>query len=340
MTTDSVAPLPLVFSGTESAPDPRDWLSAIIAGSDDAIISKNLEGNIQSWNASATRLFGYTAEEVIGRPITILIPDDRLDEEPRIIAAIREGKRVEHFETKRRRKDGSLIDLSLTISPIRNASGVIVGASKIARDITERRKAQEAQSLILSEMRHRIKNLFTLTGGIVALGERSGADKDEVLHTVRDRLAALARAHDLTMADHGDDGLGEREVSLADLLEAVLRPYEGLVEAEVKVNHVVTGRALSNIALLLHELATNAAKYGCLSVLEGHLEVHIEERDDELGLVWVETGGPQINPPETTGFGSRLQTGLVSALGATLNRDWRPEGLCVTLTLPKAALAG
>lgn len=114
----------------EYTPDPRDWLAAIIEGSDDAIISKDLSGIIRSWNPGAARLLGYRSEEMIGRPITVLIPADRIDEEPHIIEEISRGRRVEHFETVRRRKDGSLIDLSLTISPIRDTSGHIVGASR------------------------------------------------------------------------------------------------------------------------------------------------------------------------------------------------------------------
>jgi PAS domain S-box-containing protein len=115
-------------------------LSAIVDSSDDAIISKSLDGIITSWNKSAERLFGYTAEEVIGQSITILIPPDRLDEEPEIISKLKRGERVDHFETFRRRKDGSLVDISLTISPVRDGSGKIIGASKVARDITESKK--------------------------------------------------------------------------------------------------------------------------------------------------------------------------------------------------------
>jgi PAS domain S-box-containing protein len=335
--------LPTVKSGsmssasydTESGPDPRDWLAAIIAGSDDAIISKDLAGNIQSWNAAAARLFGYGADEVIGRPITILIPEDRLDEEPQILAAIRRGERVDHFETQRRRKDGLLIDLSLTISPIRNSGGVIVGASKIARDITQRRQAEESQRLLLHEMQHRIKNLFALTAGIVSLSGGTGMSSEDVVHTIRERLNALARAHDLTMADLGDAEFADRATSLSALLDAILRPYEDQTLIMASADMEVSNKALSNIALLLHELATNAAKYGCLSTPEGRLVVRVEEHADDLVLTWTETGGPKVVRPQTTGFGSRLENGLVLALSARVERDWRAEGLVVVIRMPK-----
>ena len=123
---------------------PADLLyEAIVDSSDDAIVSKNLQSIVISWNKGAERIFGYRAEEMIGQSISKLFPPDRLDEETRIVARLQQGDRVDHFETKRQRKDGELIDVSLTISPIRNAEGVIVGASKIARDITEQKRAQQ-----------------------------------------------------------------------------------------------------------------------------------------------------------------------------------------------------
>ncbi len=128
-------------------------LGAIVDSSDDAIISKDLTGVITSWNKGAERLFGYQADEVIGKSITILIPPDRLSEEPDILSRLRRGERVDHFETIRRRKDGSLLDISLTISPVKDGQGNIIGASKIARDITERKRAEAA--LVASEGRFR-----------------------------------------------------------------------------------------------------------------------------------------------------------------------------------------
>ena len=123
----------------------QSLLTAIVQSSDDAIVSKDLNSIVTSWNPAAERMFGYSAAEMVGRSIRAIIPDDRQYEEDDVIARIRAGRIVEHFETVRRRKDGSLIDISLTISPVRDASGVIVGASKIARDITERLRARAVE---------------------------------------------------------------------------------------------------------------------------------------------------------------------------------------------------
>src|SRR6202521_6312824 len=113
-------------------------LADIVDSSDDAIVSKTLDGVITSWNKSAERLFGYTREEAVGQHITLIIPKDRRDEEVKIVERLRRGERVDHFETVRVRKDGTLLDLSLTISPLKDSAGRVIGASKIARDVTER----------------------------------------------------------------------------------------------------------------------------------------------------------------------------------------------------------
>ena len=133
-------------------------LASIVESSDDAIISKDLNGIIMSWNAGAELLFGYSAEEAVGQPVTMLIPSDRVDEEPGILQRIRRGERVDHYDTLRRRKDGTLVNISLTVSPVKDARGMIVGASKIAHDISERKRAQEQERLLAGEMKHRIKN--------------------------------------------------------------------------------------------------------------------------------------------------------------------------------------
>ncbi len=135
----------LKLAGRAERPDPRLLLAAIVASSDDAIVSKTLDGIITSWNQGATRIFGYGPDEVVGKPIVdVLIPKGQEDEEPAILARLRRGERIEHYETRRLHKDGRLIDVSLTISPIYDDDGTIVGASKIARDITDRIAARAA----------------------------------------------------------------------------------------------------------------------------------------------------------------------------------------------------
>ena len=147
-------------------------LAAIVASSNDAIVGKTLEGIITNWNDGAQRIFGYTEAEVIGKPINILIPEDRQDEEPAIIERLKRGERVDHYQTVRVRKDGQKIDISLTISPIRNSLGQIIGASKIARDITEHKRLQEERERLLeqeqsareqAEMANRVKDEFVAT---------------------------------------------------------------------------------------------------------------------------------------------------------------------------------
>jgi PAS domain S-box-containing protein len=120
------------------------WLSAIIESAEDAIISKTLDGIITSWNSGAERIFGYTADEIVGKPVTILIPPDHIDEEPQILARIKAGERIDHYETVRVSKDGKLIEISLTVSPIKDADGKIIGASKVARDITARKRTEKS----------------------------------------------------------------------------------------------------------------------------------------------------------------------------------------------------
>ena len=131
------------------------FLASIVEHSDDAIVTKDVSGIITSWNNGAERLFGYTAEEAVGKSVTMLIPPDRQDEEVEILGRIRRGARIDHYETVRQRKDGSLIDVSLTVSPLKDAQGRIIGASKIARDITERKRSEAQIATLAREAEHR-----------------------------------------------------------------------------------------------------------------------------------------------------------------------------------------
>jgi PAS domain S-box-containing protein len=203
-------------------------LAAIVESSEDAILSKDLDGIITSWNQGASQLFGYTAEEAIGMPVTKLIPADRQDEEPSILSRIRAGERIEHYETVRQRKDGTRIDISLGVSPLKDSTGAIVGASKIARDITERKRAQEQEHLLVREMNHRIKNLFALASSIINLSARDAETPQALKTSATERLTALSRVHSLALSRHGqnDDAIA-MPTSLHALIKAILAPVCG-----------------------------------------------------------------------------------------------------------------
>lgn len=161
-------------------------LAAIVESSDDAIISKQLDGTITSWNRAAERLFGYTADEIIGRSVLTLIPEDRHDEEAEIIGRIRRGERLEHFETQRRHKSGALIEISLTVSPIKRSSdGMIVGASKIARDISQKKHAED----LLQQQSERLETLNRVSRII-----SQDLDLDRIVQAVTDEATAVSGA--------------------------------------------------------------------------------------------------------------------------------------------------
>jgi len=321
-------------------------LAAIVESSDDAILTKNLDGIITSWNQGAERLFGYTSEEAIGQSVTLLIPADRPDEEPGILECIRRGERVDHYETIRQRKDGSLIDISLTVSPLKDASGKIVGASKIARDITERQRALKQQQLLLREMAHRVKNVFALASSMVALSARNAETPGELADMVRDRLGALYRAHALTLPGGDDDSDAvEQHTRLHALLRTILLPHlDDDNETQIAVfgeDLLLNPQAVTPVAMILNELATNAAKHGALSATSGRIAFECRQEDDHVVMCWTERDGPFFEEPSgNEGFGSRLtRTAVERQLGGTMSRRWHPGGLTVTLVFDRASLA-
>ncbi len=315
-------------------------LMALIESSDDAIISKNLDGVIQSWNRGAERLFGYSAEETVGRPVTLLIPTDRLEEETSILGRIRKGERVDHYETVRRRKDGTLVHVSLTVSPIIDARGNILGASKIARDITERQRALERQQLLLREMNHRVKNLFAVTSSIINLNARSADSAADLATAVTNRLNALSRAHSLTMVvNEAVENANDMGVTLHGLAEAILSPYEGRSRIVIAGDDLaITGKSITPVALLLHEFATNAAKYGSLSNETGRVDIVFSFDGEKVEILWRETGGPPPPADSETGFGSRLVEASAIQLGGRVERQWSDDGLVIRLEMSRPLL--
>ena len=222
------------------------WLAALIESADDAIIGKTLDGIITSWNNGAQRIFGYTPEEAIGKSVTMLIPPDHIDEEPAILARLRAGDRIEHYETVRVTKDGRQIDISLTVSPIKGPNGQIVGASKIARDITDQRRARKALADAYAEAnraRGEAEQAAYEKEQLYQKAEESSRLKEEFLATISHELrtplsAILGWTRMLRLGQLSDD---DRTKAL-DTIERNARAQAQLIDDLLDVSRIITGK--------------------------------------------------------------------------------------------------
>ncbi len=278
-------------------------LAAIVESSMDAIVSKDMNGIITSWNRAAERLFGYAAGEAIGQSVTMLIPEDRLGEETEIVQKLRAGERVETFQTVRRRKDGTLIPVSLTISPVRDGRGHIVGASKIARDITHHKETERRIRLLMREVNHRVKNQYSVILSIIRETSRRWQDPVQFERHVRERIMALSDSHDLLVQA---DWKGS---TIYELLRAQLTPFADSDRMSFSGPPVLLNpNAVQYLGIAFHELATNAAKFGALSNRTGRIKVDwqiVGEDDGEVfELTWSEFGGPVSTAANGAGFGT------------------------------------
>ncbi len=308
-------------------------LAAIVASSDDAIVSKTLEGRITSWNSGATRIFGYSASEMIGQPITKIIPPELHEQEEEILRRLRLGDYVEHFETTRIAKDGRRINMSITVSPLHDKSGRIIGASKIGRDITERKQAEKLQRLLIDELNHRVKNTLATVQAIARQSLRRARSPSDFVDSFTGRVQALASAHTLLTQNtfHG--------AQIMDLVrEQVMlgAPEDGRVACSGPLL-VLDAQMALHLALVLHELATNARKYGALSVPQGRLLVDwsvMTNNGSSLMMRWKEAGGPRVSAPSKHGFGTTLVEHALQAHGGEASIQYGADGVTCDIRLP------
>jgi len=436
-----------------------DFYAALVESTDDAIVAKDLNSIIVAWNPAAERLFGYSADEIIGKSVRMLFPQDRQDEEDRILARIRAGERVPPFFTKRLHKDGRLLDVSITVSPVHDSSGTIVGASKIARDVgpvlesqrrvreseerfrtlaetisqfvwianadgrivwynrqfydytgltetdiaeslktrvlhpdeaervhasfrrsietgepweetfrlrgrkgeyrwylsrgkpvhdddgriiqwfgtntdvTEQREREEQIRLLMMEVNHRSKNMLST---VQALARRTAPDDAGFTARFEDRLRSLAVNQDILVRREW------KEVPLRELAQlqlAFLRGAPGEVTLEGP-NCSLTPRAAEVVGMALHELATNSLKYGALSAKGGRVAVAWNCPPDGFSIEWCESGGPPVDEPTSSGFGTTLIRDVPKhTLDAEIALDYMPDGLCWSLACDASVLA-
>ena len=335
--------------------DTRSRLAAIIDSSDDAIVGKQLDGTILSWNKGAERIFGYTEGEVVGRKLSLLVPADRKDELDAILEQIRQGRRVEHFETLRRRKDGTIIAVSATISPVRDGSGRIVGASKVARDVTSDRLAREAtrsalaqKGILLQEVHHRVKNNLQVIASLINMQMRTlplGASRG-ALEECQGRVKAIAMIHEKLYQSH-DFSRVPFVAYLRGLAETIFRTA-GVTPTQVELS-IDLGEVAIPIdkaipcALIVNELITNSLKHAFPGGRRGHLwirghlidnEMEIRIEDDGIGLP------DSFSLVNSSSLGLELVTTLVEQLEGKLESLARPGGgASFSLRVPNATMA-
>lgn len=214
----------------------------------------------------------------------------------------------------------------------------------LTHDITHHKNAREQQGVLLREINHRIKNLFSVTAGLISLSARTSTNVEELASDLTLRLHALAKAHALTLPDLTDDGLvGTPVTTVATLIRSILAPHDHANASRIAITGTdvpLSGNALTSFALLLHEFATNAAKYGALSSPLGRLAVDITAVNETLFVRWEESGTPDIESGSLhQGFGTILEKAALRGLGGKIVKEWKPDGLLLLLEFPLSEIA-
>lgn len=304
-------------------------------------------------NASYRQLIGHD-RHVVGKPVREALPEVEGQGFFELLDGVFETGEAfvgRAAPVKLRRDDHNGVEtrfVDFLYQPIKDSDGAITGIFAEGYDVTERVQAEERQRLLLRELHHRVNNVFAIMTSMITLSARTARTPREMMTVLKGRISALAHANDIIHPRASDDHRDQRGgTALADLVQTILAPYVGNADdAAAKVLEIegpavyVAGEAVTSLALVLHEMATNAAKYGALSDEGGRLSVRWRMKDGLLELDWVERGGPPLKaPPEVVGFGSALiRRSIQSQLQGRLELDWRPEGLVAKIVVPQEQL--
>ena len=307
-------------------------LASLVQQSRDSIFSVTREGLISTWNAASEKLYGYTSEEAINHPLNMVVPPGKREESHAMFAAVMRGEMV-FLETQRQRKDGALVDVAISVAPLRDSSGAIIGISAIHRDITPQRKHEQQLRLVMRELAHRSKNLLAIILSMAAQTARNSPALPEFNARFTQRLQGLAHSHDLLVQQNW---LG---ASLRELIKSHLQPFVEHDKSRITLTGpdvIVDPKAAQNIGLALHELATNASKYGALSGPKGRVDiVWSKTAEGRFALEWKETGGPRVHAPRRRGFGQTVLERLTAqALEGTASLTFNNDGVNWRMEIP------
>ena len=347
-TTDRVRAEEALRESEKTLREKEAELRLLLNSATDAFYCVDTEGTTTKCNIAFLRMLGIGREEdAIGRKLHDVIHHTQPDgspypkEECPILRVAHHGGFAHVDSDLFFRLDGSSFPIEYWVSEI-TRDGELQGAVCTFVDITERRRSQQQQKLLLRELNHRVKNLFAVTDGVISLSARSAKTPDELTKKIRSRLSALALAHELILPDLTGTADGKPQpTSLDILLRKILSPYDDASGGDGNRRVVLIGpavavgaHAVTNLALILHEFATNAAKYGALSVPQGCVEITWELREGLIVVKWEEQDGPPlIASPRSDGFGTVLSGHVVrDQFCGDLSYSWNPRGLVINLS--------
>ncbi len=316
-----------------------EQLAAIVAHSSDAIVSVDASGRILNANRAFSEIFLFEPHEAIGVELYELVAPEQYHDQAREKLRQAALGPVKGDIVRRRRKDGVMLDFSLSLAPIRDEeTGAVTAISAIYRDVTPLTRAAEHIEFLLREVNHRSKNMLAVVQAVARQTARHAAGPEEFTDGFMARLAAIGASHDMLVSRDW------RGVQIGDLTRAQCGQLGEVAETRISVSGdliEINPRAAESYGLALHELATNAVKYGALSSPEGRVELNFQiDMDKKLYcFTWRECGGPPVRRPERSGFGSSVltRTAPMSIEGES-RLDFLPHGLCYTLSAPLAQI--
>ena len=316
-------------------------LAAIVNSSRDAIFGFSLDERITSWNASAERIFGLSAAQVVGKPLNMLLPPNSSEDTRKFFVSHERSLRLAEFEMTWVRPNGESVPLSLSYSPVWDHDGTLFAGRLFARDITERVRAARHTELMLAELNHRVKNTLATVQAIAHQTVANAPDLEAFKESFLARLLALSHTHNLLARDAwtGAPLIGIINNELAPYRQdSDTRANDARVRLQGNELNLQPKQALA-LSMALHELATNAGKYGSLSIPEGQVAVTWTTRSKDqrpwLYLRWAESGGPAVEPPKHRGFGSRLiEEGVPYELDGEVTHEFPSSGVICTIDVP------